>query len=94
MKHKIHKYKRINISSREKPYYVYKCMLPNCSHYMPPHLVIGKYSLCWKCDESFIMLRSSAKLAKPYCGSCGGKNTKKEPQEKIETLLKELGLGE
>lgn len=67
-----HKYHRIIISSTK----VWACALPNCNHYMPKHMeqmVDGKNTICWSCDEVFILNESNMK-DKPVCDECSGLN--------------------
>ena len=49
---------------------VYFCCLPDCSYKINPSLALGKRSLCWRCDEPFIMNDYSLRLAKPHCPNC------------------------
>lgn len=52
---------------------VWACALPDCNHYMPPHLntlIEGRSSICWECDEKFILDIDSMKEARPRCFTC------------------------
>ena len=70
MKH-AHRYKKVNLaSSPGKVYIVYRCMLPDCNHYLKPELLIGKRANCWRCGENFVVTAEMARLAKPHCKKC------------------------
>jgi len=65
----IHKYHRVALSYTN----VWACALSDCTHYMPntlENLVIGKKSICWKCEQPFIFDIESMKLDKPICSNC------------------------
>lgn len=52
---------------------VWACALPDCNHYMPPHLsslVEGRTSICWQCEEKFILDEESMKESRPRCFTC------------------------
>lgn len=75
MKH-THKYRRINIGRKPKEYWVMSCSLPNCPHYTAmqtklsaPNLV-GKLSICNKCNEEFELTRRAIKMSFPTCDNC------------------------
>jgi len=75
-----HKYQRILWKSRKvegEPYYIFKCMLPGCTHFVPRELVIGNECECWRCGKTFIMTLPATYLKKPHCMSC----TKGRPED-------------
>jgi hypothetical protein len=90
-----HKYRLINIGSKEKPRKVYACSLPDCSHHIPTHqrkTIIGKESICWECDKKMIMSRDIVRknVVKPRCWHCRGIDNpsiskKFIPQEEIKS---------
>jgi hypothetical protein len=61
----IHKY--INKKLGTKGYRIYKCVLPNCTHFIAENLVIGRQSICWRCDAVFIITKLHKK---PHCNDC------------------------
>ena len=78
-KRHVHKYMRRNVSYVD----VWACALPNCTHYMPPHmaeLVEGKHSICWSCEKVFVMniLNMEANDGKPICDDCIGKRADRD----------------
>lgn len=79
----IHKYKKDILG---KDYVIYKCVLPSCSHYLSERLIKGKFSICWRCGEPFII-----KLlhAKPHCDDCVNKVAK--PQVNEDFISRVLG---
>ncbi len=63
----IHKYMRVKLS---ETYTVFKCMIPGCPHYICRELVIGRQSICWKCEEPMILTMRSTTLKKPHHLGC------------------------
>lgn len=66
----IHKYRRI-LQSKAKKYYIYKCVLAGCSHFVPKNLFItGREALCNKCNKKSVVTMDPwwQKTAKPHCG--------------------------
>lgn len=64
-----HKYHRVDLEYAK----VFSCALPECSHYMPKHMektLPGKQSVCWGCDEVFILDEDALKSDRPMCIKC------------------------
>lgn len=91
----IHKYKRAELGNNG--YVIYRCMLPNCSHYLAQHLAVGRSSICWKCGDEFTMTMTSVKRSKPKCLECiaelgkivgrpGKKQVEAPPPELLEKI--------
>lgn len=77
--HEIHKYQRVDLGSSygKKQHFVFRCMLPNCSHYLPQlALAEGKKTYCWRCDKECVMTREMVGRVKPVCRNC--KKSKKD----------------
>lgn len=88
MRKHTHKYQRTDISKTpHKEYIVYRCVLPDCNHYIVPELLIGKRSLCHRCDEEFVITSDLARLAKPHCKECGPKNRKQLVDDELVDFL-------
>ncbi len=72
----LHKYKKINLGADGKDYFVYRCMRPACSHYVPVALSEGKLCECSRCGEPMVInkitLNSSGgrAMARPHCSNC------------------------
>lgn len=66
----LHKYKKVNISRDKKPFIVFKCVLPVCSHYIAFKLAEGKLCACNRCGEMMLLTKASMQLTKPHCSSC------------------------
>lgn len=72
----IHKYKKINLGRNGKEYLVYRCMKPDCSHYVPIAMAEGKLAECNRCEQPFIISKvqltgSSMKpMTRPHCNDC------------------------
>lgn len=86
MKH-IHKYIRTDIGEK-KPYVVYKCALPECTHYLAEKLALGKLSICWRCGNTFQLVKRLM-LKKPHCDAC----TKRQKEaEGLDDFLDVIGV--
>jgi hypothetical protein len=73
----LHRYKKVDLSRNgDKPYLVYKCIKPACSHYVPINLAEGKLCECNKCGEPMLITKatlihsSNKPMAKPHCADC------------------------
>lgn len=62
----VHKYKRTTLG---KEYVIYRCMKVGCSHYIPPELIIGRISECWRCGEAFEIEKGRINVM-PICKEC------------------------
>ncbi len=93
----IHKYKRVKLG-KDKTFITYRCMLPDCSHYIEQKLVVGRKSLCWKCDEPVIITKDKNGVQarpthRPYCP--GKENLVEQNEivkESVEDMMRRLGL--
>lgn len=83
-----HKYKRILLGKNE--YYVYKCMIPGCNHYIQAALATGRETVCWgvspSCDGTLFISDENIELrtVRPICNKC--KEWKKEQREVFATI--------
>lgn len=74
----IHKYKKMNLTRKanKEPYWVYQCILPTCTHYLPVKQTLGKLCICHRCGEQFIIGKSVLQetegnaLVLPHCDAC------------------------
>lgn len=72
----LHKYKKVNIGSINKDYFVYQCMRPTCSHYIPVKQSEGKLCECNRCGEPMIINKvvlngsNGGPMARPHCTEC------------------------
>lgn len=72
----IHRYKKVNIASKEKPYEVYKCQKPLCTHYIPVKLAEGKMCECNICNGMMLITKAvlthsgGKPMTKPRCLDC------------------------
>ncbi len=78
----VHKYKRDVLG---KDYEIYRCVLPGCTHYIPASMIKGKFSICWRCGEPFVI---KLKHSKPHCDDC---IEKKKPELSDDFVTKILG---
>ncbi len=91
LKH-LHKYERTEIGN--KGWIVYRCVLPDCSHYLPSaNLIIGKESLCHGiCDGTVIYTQEdfNQKLKRPMCLACREQRQKQKEAMQSVPELKEI----
>lgn len=85
-KQHVHKYRKVKLGKDGK-YVVYACSLPDCSHFIPADLVIGKRSICWRCESEFIINEKTGALAKPHCRECTRGTEKVEIPEIDESIF-------
>jgi hypothetical protein len=86
-----HRYERMTWPNG-RPFY--KCMEPNCPHYLSTaELAIGRESLCWgvdsvgnPCDKLVTITREDIlrKVKKPMCEDC--RNTRLEQREALKGI--------
>lgn len=89
--HRIHKYYRV-VLGKLKDYIVYKCALPNCSHFVQRELAVNRQSLCWKCERPFILSLRDLTLAKPICKDCKVPKEEKVVENKTTELLRRMNI--
>lgn len=89
----IHRYKKVNLSRQEsKEYFVYRCQMPNCTHYVPIDLAEGKLCLCNRCLEPMLIGKiqlngsSGGPMAKPHCVACIQRKKVEEVDQVAEFL--------
>lgn len=88
-KRRLHKYYRAHLRMGD----VWACALPDCSHYMPQHmehLVNGKATICWQCDEKTVMSPANMHMDRPICPSCALGATEEIP---LSEAMKEFIAG-
>jgi hypothetical protein len=72
----LHRYKKFNLSRDAKPYFVYRCVLPMCSHYIPVGQSLGRACICNRCGEPMVITRLQLQgshggpMALPHCVDC------------------------
>src|SRR5438477_2913522 len=83
-----HKYQRFTIGKKEHE--IYKCVLPNCNHFLTnTELAIGRESICWyagsNCEKVVVLtpeIVNWSKMKKPKCNAC-----REEMKERRAALL-------
>ena len=92
MRGHIHRYQKSTLGRNKWP--IYKCSLPDCNSYISAELVEGKFSICWRCGERFVITKALGRLAKPHCMGCTERNILKKlkPEDKqfVDNLLSGL----
>jgi hypothetical protein len=64
----VHKYERTTIGKNS--YVVYRCVLPDCTHYLSESLIGGKESICWRCGDICVIPRGGRIPKRPHCEKC------------------------
>lgn len=91
--HKVHKYRKAKLGNK----IIYRCMIPDCPHYVRRELVTSRMSICWNCNQPFILPGAPSLLkSMPWCKECEKKRKVKEvevpiPQDIMAKLMKDLG---
>lgn len=92
----IHRYKKIDLSrDKNKPYLVYQCIKPNCSHYLPIAQSLNKVCECNVCFNPMIISQvtltrsGGGPMAKPRCDECIKRKHKDELSAISEFLANE-----
>ena len=85
-----HKYQMIRLGKNKQK--AYRCMLPDCNHYVYPEFIEGKRCVCYICNNEFIITPYAAKLKRPHCDNCVAKGEKKPvqlatEQKRIDNLI-------
>lgn len=81
-----HKYMQIEWGKNKT--LVYRCMLKDCPHYLHVEMMRNRTSLCWKCNEPFLVTHDKLRRIKPKCDKCQHKN---DPiLSRLDDLLKDL----
>ena len=65
-KRHVHKYFR-------GPSDTWACGFPDCTHLMPQNMrfmMEGKQSICWLCNDRYILTRANLQQIKPLCNDC------------------------
>ena len=80
-----HLYERTEVG--KKGWVIYRCMLPNCSHYISEALIVGKISLCHGvCGDAVLYTQDdlNQKLKRPMCASC--RELRKQQKEEMSKI--------
>jgi hypothetical protein len=74
----VHKYKKVKLG---RGYIVYRCVLPDCTHYLSAKHVVGQKNICWVCGKPHVVYTdSNGVLARPHCKTCT-KSSKKQKKD-------------
>ena len=81
----VHKYERGKLGPTHE---IYKCMLPDCTHYIGLSLAENKLSLCWgDCGNAVMMDHNMVytdKTKRPICDEC--KELKRKRRRLLESI--------
>ena len=75
-----HKYEKKMLGS----HMVFKCAIPGCHHYIRKELAEGRFSVCWRCEETFVLDKVALGLRRPHCIPCT--KFKKKHTEKVDKV--------
>ena len=85
-----HQYQRRTMG-KDNSYIVYMCVLPNCGHYIPENLVVGRTSLCNYCSSGSLIISkepSGKILHQPKCFECKQKSKRVNKDTKsVESFI-------
>lgn len=89
--HEVHKYYRTEFSNSGTT--IYRCGLPGCPHFVYEPLVIGRFSVCWRCGNDFIINKKTIRNRKLHCEECtkGKEQVRKDVPKLIDEFIKGLG---
>lgn len=88
----LHKYKKFNLGMNGKDYFVYKCMIVDCSHYVPVQLAEGKLCECNRCGDTMVITKVQLKgsvhraMSRPHCLTCIKRRTSPDVEAISEFL--------
>jgi len=96
MNNHLHKYRKVNLTrdKKKEPFLVYKCVKPNCTHYIRMDVAEGLMCECNVCGDAMVItkevLTHSGKkpMAKPRCINCI-RRKKADDVESIAAFLAE-----
>jgi hypothetical protein len=68
----LHKYKKVNLSRNpgRKPFWVYKCIKPACTHYIRVELAENKLCECNRCGQTMLIGKQTLQLTLVHCNEC------------------------
>jgi protein-arginine kinase activator protein McsA len=86
----IHKYQKVKWGKKETE--IFRCMLPDCSHYLHLEMALGKKSICHKCGRTFTLGKGDIIKVRPKCDNCvRHKEVVSDPRFKdLDDLLRNL----
>lgn len=84
----LHKYQRVNIGSKTKPYLVYRCMKPGCTHYITPKLALNRACECNRCGKIMVLTKEALTLVKPHCAGC----VERKDSDRLSALVEGLEI--
>jgi len=85
----IHKYERKKLGK----YIVFKCAVAGCPHFIRKELAENRMSICWRCEQPFILTKHALTLERPHCVACTKTRKPKDAEHKdrLREILESLG---
>ena len=69
---------------------IFRCGLPGCPHFLYEPLIVGKISVYWRCDLSFIVTQKTTKYKKFHCEDCTRGKFKNIPSETVKVEINQV----
>lgn len=87
MNNHTHKYKRIE--NKKTGTTIYRCDLINCTHYVTESLAWHRLTICFKCNQEFVLTKRKITQMKPKCLNCSGRKKENTEVDKLMELIPE-----
>lgn len=62
---------------KDKSYTVFRCVKPQCSHFIEPTLLPGREAECPICLKTYILNTNHKRIVRPHCLDCKSRGTTK-----------------
>lgn len=82
----IHQYKRVKVKDST----VYRCILPNCAHYIGKAFIINRVAKCPYCGNEYLITRELARRETLHCQNCTKGKVKNEDVVDFLGSIKEV----
>lgn len=86
--HEIHKFYRTTFKNSGTT--IYRCGIAGCSTFLYEPLVIGRLSICWRCGDTFVVIKRTIRNKKFHCEDCTRGYRGKEKDLKLVKEANEL----
>lgn len=63
---------------------IFRCILPNCAHFLYEPMIVGRISLCNRCGESYEITPKSTRAKKMHCEACSRDRYNRVKVNKLE----------
>lgn len=73
---------------------IFKCGIPGCPHFVYEPLIVGRISICWRCDGVFVITGRSVRSKKLHCEGCTRFQKVRIPEEMSYDIERLVGTVE